>query len=197
MSLSKVFDTIRHELVIAKLYMHRFSKDTLKLILSYMSDHWQRNKIIKLFSSWSALLQGVPQGSVLGPILFNICLNDLFHFLCCDVCNFADGTIPVCSKNVGFVYTKFEEHSIVAIEWFENNYLKMNSDKCHHFILGNRFKHIWTNNRIWETRTVKLFLGQTIDNELKIGEHLRNVCLKANRKLCTLTRIRKYLDFKK
>ena len=75
----------------------------------------------------------------------------------------------------------------------------MNSDKCHLFILGNKSEHLWTeigNNRILENRTVKL-LGITIDNELKFDEHLSNVCLKANRKLSALTRIKKYLDFKK
>ena len=90
MDLSKAFDTINHELLIAKLYAFGFLKDSLKIISSYMSDRWQRTKIDKSFSSWSALLQGVPQGSVLGSILFNIYLNDIFYFLNCNICNFAD-----------------------------------------------------------------------------------------------------------
>ena len=94
MDLSKAFDTINHELLIAKLYAYGFSKNALKLINSYMSDHWQRTKIDKSFSSWSALLKEVPQGSVLGPILFNIYLNDLFYYLHCKICNFADDTTP-------------------------------------------------------------------------------------------------------
>ena len=77
---SKSFDTINHELLFAKLHAYGFSKDALKFIFSYISERWQRSKINKSFSSWSALLQGAPQGSVLGPVLFNIYLNDLFFF---------------------------------------------------------------------------------------------------------------------
>ena len=104
-----------------------------------------------------------------------------------------------CGKNLDFVLTKLDEHSIMAIEWFENNYMKMNSVKCHLFISGNKFEHLCAkigNDRIWENRTDKL-LGITIDNELKFDEYLSNVCLKAYRKLSSLTRLRKYLDFKK
>ena len=114
----------------------------------------------------------------------------------CDVCNFADDTTPyVCGNNLDFVFTELEEHSMIAFEWFGNSYTKMNSYKCHLFILGNKFENWWTKiDR--ENRTVKL-LGITIDSELKFNEHLSNVCLKANRKLSTLMRIRKYLDIKK
>ena len=59
MDLSKAFDTINHELLIAKLHAYGFSKDTLKLIFSYVSERWQRTKINKTFITWSALLQGV------------------------------------------------------------------------------------------------------------------------------------------
>ena len=131
-NLSKAFHTINHELLIAKLYAYAFSKEALKLIFSYMADRWQRCKINKSFSSWSALLQRVPQWSVLGPILFNVYLKDLFYFLRCDVCNFANDTTPyVYGKNLDFVLTELEEHSIIATEWFENNYMRMDSDKCH------------------------------------------------------------------
>ena len=110
MDLSKAFDTINHELLIAKLNAYGFSDSALKLILDYLSDQWQRVKINATFSSWSELLKGVPQGSVLGPLLFNIYLNDLFFILTCEACNFADDTTPFVSNlNLNVVLEKLEE----------------------------------------------------------------------------------------
>ena len=67
MDLSKAFDTLNHELLIAKLHAYGFGKESLMLLLSYLSNSLQRTKINPSFSSWMKLLQGVPQGSVLGP----------------------------------------------------------------------------------------------------------------------------------
>ena len=198
MDLSKAFDTINHELLIAKLYAYGFSKDALKLINSYMSDRWQRTKLDKSFSSWSALLKGVPQGSVLVPILFNIYLNDLFYVLHYDICNFADDTTPyVCDKNLTFAMQQLEQQSNIALKWFEDNNVKINSGKCR--TMTSKHENMWAkigDDQIWESRTVKL-LGITIDNELKFDEYISNVCKKGQRKLTVLTRIKKYLDFNK
>ena len=81
MDLSKAFDTINHELLLAKLYAYGFEKNVLRLIRSYLTERWQRTKINHSFSSWTELLQSVPQGSVLGPLLFNIYTNDLFFII--------------------------------------------------------------------------------------------------------------------
>ena len=68
MDLSKAFDTINHELLIAKLLTFEFSKDSLKILLNDLWDRWQRTEINLFFSSWLELLQGVPKRSVLGSI---------------------------------------------------------------------------------------------------------------------------------
>ena len=72
MDLSKAFDTLYHELLIAKLHAYGFNKNSLSLIHSYLKNRWKRVKINKSFSSWFELLTGVPQGSILGPLLFII-----------------------------------------------------------------------------------------------------------------------------
>ena len=93
MDLSKAFDTTKHDLLIAKLHVYGFSNESLKLIKSYLTNRWQRTKLNTGFSKWTEILLGVPQGSVLGPLLFNIYINDLF-FLTekTNVCNYADDT---------------------------------------------------------------------------------------------------------
>ena len=64
MVLSKAFDTLNHELLIAKLHAYGFNRDSLKLIYDYLSNRWQKTKIRKSFSSWAELIQGVPEGFV-------------------------------------------------------------------------------------------------------------------------------------
>ena len=102
MDLSKAFDTLNHELLITKLNAYGFSHDSLRLLYSYLSNRWQRTKINNTYSSWSEILLGIPQGSILGPLLFNIYLNDLFFInIESDLCSFADdNTLHLCDLSL-------------------------------------------------------------------------------------------------
>ena len=201
MDLSKAFDCINHELLIAKLHAYGFSKESVRLIKSYLSNRWQRVKINTTFSSWFELIMGVPQGSVLGPLLFNIYLNDLFWILEeTDVCNFADDTtLYTCDMDLETVLRKLEHDSLLAIEWFEANYMKLNKDKCHLLVAGHKHEWVWAKigeEIIWESNEEKL-LGINIDRNLSFETHITNICKKANAKLTAIARYSRMLNFEK
>ena len=129
MHLSKAFDTINHEVLIAKLNTSGFSEPSLKLIYNYLKDQLQHIKINSTFSEQSELIQGVPQGSILGPLSFNIYLNGVFYILNnVDICNYAYETTPnVCDSSLKVVTEKLEKSSQLAIKWFSYSYMKLNA----------------------------------------------------------------------
>ena len=138
----QAFDTLNHDLLNAKRHTYGSGKESLMLLLSYLSNRWHRSKINASFSSWTKLLQGVPQR-------------------------------------------------------FQNNYIKMNSDKCHLLVASHKFELISAKigtDLIWESNSVKL-LGITIDNHLKFNKYISLLCVEANRKFSAPARVSYYLTF--
>ena len=92
------------------MHAYVFSKESLKLIKSYLSNRQQTTKVNLSFSSWSYLILGVPHGSVLESLLYNICINELFYLTqLTDVCNYTDDTtFHACDSNVENFIRRFE-----------------------------------------------------------------------------------------
>ena len=113
MDLSKVFDCILHDLLIAKLQAYGFSEKTVTFIYSYLKRRKENVKIENFDSDFLTLLSGVPQGSILGPFFSNLFLNDLPATLkMSGLYNFAgDNTISTASKNMSNLIQTLEKES--------------------------------------------------------------------------------------
>ena len=201
MDLSKAFDCIKHDLLLAKLDAYGFSREALHLVNSFLENRHQRVTINGSFSTYKQLSLGVPQGSVLGPLFFNIYINDLLLSIQdTDICNYADDTtIYVCDSNLDNVIARLENDSSIIIQWFANNFMKLNTDKCHLLILGrNSNQHITVNvgDSVIENTEEEKLPGVVIDTRLTSETHSM-LCKKAGNKLFALARISGKVDSNK
>ena len=125
--LSKVFDCLPHDLIIAKLNAYGFSLSAARLMQSYLCNKKQRTKINTAYSSWEEFLFSVPQGSVLGPLLFNIFICDLLLIMNKDFASYADDNTPyIIGNGVKEAINFLKEESDELFYWFANNHMKAN-----------------------------------------------------------------------
>ena len=198
MDLSKAFDTLNHDLLIAKLEASGFSINSLSYIHSYLNKRLQKTNVNNNYSLWKEIFTGVPQGSILGPLLFNIYINDIFLFVDeAFLSNYADDTaLYSIHKNHISNQSVLKRNFICLQKWFYENYMVLNPGKCCYMTFGSKFN----NDLLLEDGTTipsaeeHVVLGITIDSHLNFHSHLKQLCKKVANKLNALTRIAPHLD---
>ena len=115
--------------MIAKLHAHGFDNDALKFIYSYLKVRKQRTKINSSYSSFAEILFGIPQGSILGPLLFNAYICDLFYDIDdLDFASIADDNTPYfCLSDMISVLGQLKGGVDKVFDWFKKNFLKENA----------------------------------------------------------------------
>ena len=176
-----------------------FTLPALRLIHDYLSNRKQRTKIDDNYSSWSEILFGVPQGSILGPLLFNIFLADLFFVLKdIDIASYADDSTPfIVENNIDNVIASLEQVSDALFNWFKNNRLKNNVDKCHVLVSTNKPVGIKVGDYTIDNSECEKLLGVKIDVNLNFNDHISDLCKKASRKISALARVTPFMGLSK
>ena len=115
----------------------------------------------------------MPQGSILGPLLF----NDIFYFVDSDITNYADDTTPYSVEGTWITCLDLWKQISVRNKWFADNFLRLNADKCH-LLVSKHDKDVFINvgNEVIECEST---FRDTIDNKLKFDMHLTKLCKKA------------------
>ena len=149
------------------------------------------------FSDLLDILYGVLLGSILGPLLFNINLCNLFlSEYSSEFSNFADDTTPYeCGKNYDEVINKLEDTIEKLFNWFQCNNFKANASKCHFFLSPYKPVTIKIKESAIESSNSEKLLGVTLYSKLSFDDHITILCRKTSRKLHALSRVASYMSF--
>ena len=140
MDLSKTFDCLPHDLVTAKLAAYGFGKNMICYISSYLKSRKKCVSVNNIKSTFEEIILGISQGSIVGPILFNIILNDFFYFmLVASAHNFADdNTLSSFAKTTENLISILKSESEIATNWFKDYRIIVNSSKFQVIIFDKR-----------------------------------------------------------
>ena len=201
MDLSKAFDTINHDLLIAKLKAYGFSKEALKLLRSYLKNWKQKVQINNKFSSERDVIAGVPQGSADGSLLFNLFINDLIFLIeQCTLSNYADdNNLSISGEDKELIKSMPSSDFMIVEKWYFENYMILNPGKCYFICIGKNISDselLNLNDLNFKNCKEVEMLVITIDRNLNFKEH-KKYLQKSRSKVKCFTRISSHLNIDK
>ena len=195
MDLTKAFDCVPHSLLLGKLSAYGLSDKSCSLVSNYLSNRKQRVKLGPHHSEWTDIVRGVPQGSILGPLLFNVFIADIFHFLDkSSLYNYADdNTLSYAHSNSDTLIHTLQQDCTSTLQWFNINQMKANPSEFQAISFGKRGTRDIT-NFTFENTTIHyensvVLLDIEIDHSLTFNTHIANICKNAARQLAVLKRL--------
>ena len=195
---SKAFDSVPHRRLIQKMEDLGIHGKVLHWVQSFLSGRKQRVRVNGALSNWAPVTSGVPQGSVLGPALFVLFVNDLPDQLSCSTKLFADDTKVFCDVKTQESRTRFQEDLEHLEAWSERWLLPFNTSKCSVMHLGrtNVNEKYKLHHQHLSHHQVEKDLGVNIDEDLKFRRQAASVVTKANQILGAIKRAFVHLDTK-
>jgi hypothetical protein len=182
---SKAFDRVCHRLLAHKLLAYGFKNDLIEWIASFLSERRQRVILGEAISDWTLVMSGVPQGTVLGPTLFTIYINDLIEQIRGHVKFFADDSRIICTLENADSFNKLVENVEIVMEWCNIWKMSLNTDKCKY--RGHQANLFTENIDISNLKLIKSQcerdLGIMVTDNLKWHEQSISAASRANKML--------------
>ena len=191
---SKAFDKVPHQRLLSKLKSHGITGQCAKWIENWLTNRKQRVVLNGKQSQWSCVTSGVPQGSVLGPLLFLIYVNDMDDGLSCNISKFADDTKIYSTVRDTQEGVQMQNDLDKLLEWSRKWQMQFNTSKCKtlHFGKSNPKCTYLMNSETLRTDDHEKDLGVEIHTSLKPEKHIDTVVSKANRILGMINRSVQY-----
>ena len=200
---SRAFDSIDHAILIKKLELYGFDENSLKFMVSYMSNRVQQTTVNGHMSSPAKVTYGTAQGSILGPLIFILYVNDVFNALNANtsIYMYADDTLLVCKANNAQSATDKAQKALdEMVAWCEENKLTINRGKTKFMLIKQAKVSCESqvkmgNYKIGTVRSYE-YLGIVLDDKLSMNDYLELMWKKANTKTGILAKIRRFITEK-